>query len=240
MKTSPPRHTHRETPRLSGNRVAPEFSPLAQYSPSETHILRGPSKTEVGVHTESYPWRKIAPRKDAPFLTTPWVIIDQHTLKNIITKTHTYRWMPTEMGTRSEHPRNPGPGNECATIWPRSERKLPVLGRFGPRGAQGHTTFPHARGPKHAVIDMLVHHGCAGHPAGLTSFQGELPAHRHMDTRRCLQNTTSRNKHPNTRHRWLPDTVEAVCFCLPAPVSRERPMSPPPPKGSQNSTYLPA
>lgn len=200
MKTSPPRHTHRETPRLSGNRVALEFSPLAQYSPSETHILRGPSKTEVGVHTDSYPWRKIAPRKDAPFLTTPWVIIDQHTLKNIVTKTHTYRWMPTEMGTRSEHPRNPGPGNECATIWPRSERKLPVLGRVGPRGAQGHTTFPHARGPKHTVRHAGAPRVCRP-PRGPHVISGRTSSpqthgHSPLSPKHHLQKQTSQHAPP--------------------------------------------
>lgn len=225
MKTCPPRHTHTENSGLSGNRAAPEFSPSAHYSPSETHILRGPSQTEVGVHTESYPWRNIAPRKDAPSLTTPGIITDQHTLKNIITKTHTYRRMPTKMGTRSEHPRNPGPGNECANRWPRPERKLPALGRVGPRGAQGHTAFP--RRPRHAVIDMSAHHSMQATPRATCHFRENFSPQTRGHTAVSKTLLPETDRYPNTRRGWLPDAVEAVCFCLPAPVSR-RDLCPPP------------
>lgn len=65
-------------------------------------------------------------------------------------KTRTYRWMPTEMGTYSEHSRNPDPDSECANRCLPQRENSQLLAESRPEGLRD-TSHPHM----HADPDTL-------------------------------------------------------------------------------------
>lgn len=98
MPPHPPKKTnHTETPELSttGNTPAPGFSPLAVFTQLNTYSEACHKLGMGDTHRITPPEKDSALKKDtASFLTTPKVTTD--TVKNIMVKTCTYKWMTRE------------------------------------------------------------------------------------------------------------------------------------------------
>lgn len=100
MKTCPLTPQKKQTtqkPELSttGNTPAPGFSPLAVFTQLNTYSEACHKLGTGDTHRITPPEKDSALKKDtASFLTTPKVTTD--TVKNIMVKTRTYKWMTRE------------------------------------------------------------------------------------------------------------------------------------------------